>query len=90
MAHRVFASNIASGRKDGKFNPMILYEMKERLVDEMCIVSLETVQDFDKLEIYPCSIEPLRMPCDIYNWLLKENIGIRLSIDEDKQGILIV
>lgn len=90
LAHRLYVSNIVAGQKNGAWNPIILQEFKSRLLNEVCIVRVEDVPQIENMKLLPCSIEPRRMPCDIYKWLLKEKLGYFTDIDDNGDGILIV
>lgn len=90
MAHRLYATNIVSGRKSGKWNTETLDTFRKKLVNEACDVWLEEVPELENMKILPCTIEAKRMPCEIGKWLIKQRLGLDTNIDEYNNGILIV
>lgn len=92
LVHRFYIPKLIPLDKNGKWSPIIFNEFKDKLINEMCIMSLDNATIIDQTidNIFPCSIEPRNLPCDIFNWLLKKRLGFGTDIDENGEEIIYV
>lgn len=92
LAHKFYVSKLVPADRTGKWCRKVLTEFRLKLQNEMCVVCIDNLaRDESKdNQILPCSIEPLILPCDMYKWLLKKNLGYNTGLNDNGQEILIV
>lgn len=90
LAHRLFVPNLVPNSKTGQWSPIIWKEFTDRLLHEYCKCRVQDNVNTLNLKIVPCSIDPLRQPCEIFKWIHHEKLAIRTDLNAENDEILFV
>lgn len=91
LAHRIFVPNLVPNSKTGKWSPVIWKEFVDRLLHEHCKFQVEdNVNKLNLANIVPCSIDPLRQPCVIFQWIRHEKLAYRTDHNAENDEVLFV
>lgn len=86
LSSKFMISGIVASNKNGEWSSFVLKAVREQLTNALCFVHVENVG----VPISTCSIKPQNITSDIFEWMIRNQMGYGIELSPSENQILYV